>query len=702
MIGTRFSQRFFLNIFFSFILIVLLITTLLSYRQIENVSSENGWVRHTNQVIEATNNILSEFLEVESLTRGFMISGDTELIKNLDDKIKNVFKHFNVAKELTKDNSQQKILFSELEPILRDKFSVVKKEISLKLGNNLRNNIALQLVSEGQALTVRVEQIIKAIHENEALLLKQREEQFLQDFNARTIFSNSVNIVNLCLLVIIIIFLNNLLSRVLVAQERAKKSEFLLKGIINGSKEYIAALDLDYNIIACNAAFEKEILQLFGKRVTTGMNFKDALAHLPEEQKKAVEIWDRALNGEEFTVIEKFGSDEKTRSEFEITYSAIYNEKNELIGASHIVRDVGKRIEAENKLKNFNKDLENQAKEMTIINDMNNQMRSAASIEEILSVIAVYLEKLLPFCSGAIYLMNHSRNYLEMAIDWNNPQITEEIFSLDQCWGLRQGKIYFFANASESIPCQHVESGNRLRSYFCVPLLGLNKTIGILYLQFTQSTEMEKGEASKLYEKNHLMIQSVSDQISLSISNLMLNETLKTRSTRDLLTNLYNRSYLSETFDRDIQRAKRNKTAIAVVMMDLDYFKDINDRYGHEAGDTVLREISKLLLSQLRKSDMACRYGGEEITLILYDTDPQKAIDKVEELRKKIAALEFRFADLVTVTASFGIAIYPKDGDDSEQLIKAADDALYQSKKAGRNRVTVYSQEPTLDSGFSN
>jgi len=691
---TRFSQRVFINIFFAVVLVAFLITIFFSYHQIEKVSTTNQWVKHTNLVIEKTNNILLDFMEIESRTRGFLISADTSIIENLDEKIKNILSNFNLEKDLTKDNSQQQFLLAELEPILNDRIALLKKLIGLKLNNKLKSNAALQMVSQGQNLTEKIKKIIKEIYDNEIQLLQQREESFQQNYNFTNILFNTVNIINLCLLTMIIMLFNKMLSHVLASQALEKKSELLLRGIIDGSKEYIAALDPNYTILACNKAFEIKFLELFGKMVTTGMNFKDALAHLPKEQRKAVEIWDRALKGEEFTVIEKFGSDDKTRSQFEITYSSIYNEKGKLIGAAHIVRDVGKRVEGENMLKDSNKKLEislsqveSQAKEMIIINDMNNKMRSGASMEETLSIISLYLKKLLPFCSGAIYLMNHSRNYLEAAKEWNEPQSIEKIFSPDQCWGLRQGKSYLYVNKNESIPCKHAEKENSL-SYFCVPLLALNEIIGILYLQIAQSLVMEKNEIIQLYEKNSLMIQSVASQISLAISNIRLHEALKTRSNRDLLTNLYNRSYLSDTFERDVQRAKRNKTHMAVVMMDLDLFKNINDNYGHEAGDTVLREIGKLILTQLRKSDIACRYGGEEFIIILYDALLKEVVEKIEQLRKSISALEFRFVDLVTVTASFGIAMFPENGEDPEQLIKAADDALYQSKKAGRNRVT--------------
>lgn len=334
--------------------------------------------------------------------------------------------------------------------------------------------------------------------------------------------------------------------------------------------------------------------------------------------------------------------------------------------------------------------VKNQSKEMVISNDMNNKLRSSGSMQETVSMALLYLKKILPFSSGVIYLMNHSKNYLEAVAEWNEPNVTEYIFTPDQCWGLRQGKIYFYINKDESMPCKHSEGESHIRSYVCMPLLALNEVVGVLHLQITNSHDMDQNEIIKLYENNNLMIQNIAGQISLSISNIKLYEVLKQRSTRDLLTSLYNRSYLSDTFERDVQRAKRNNTSIVVIMMDIDFFKNVNDTYGHEAGDAVLREVSKLLTRELRKSDIACRYGGEEFLIILYDTVFQDASERIEQLRQKISNLQFHFVALFSITVSFGVAMFPEDGNNSEELIKAADQALYVSKKTGRNKVTVY------------
>jgi diguanylate cyclase (GGDEF)-like protein len=130
---------------------------------------------------------------------------------------------------------------------------------------------------------------------------------------------------------------------------------------------------------------------------------------------------------------------------------------------------------------------------------------------------------------------------------------------------------------------------------------------------------------------------------------------------------------------------------VAVLMIDLDFFKNINDTFGHEAGDLVLSEVGQLLRALIRGSDIACRYGGEEIALILPDSTLQVATERAEVIRTRIKELRITHADrdVGPVTASIGVAIFPDHAENAELLLRAADDALYQAKHGGRDRVAI-------------
>ena len=178
-------------------------------------------------------------------------------------------------------------------------------------------------------------------------------------------------------------------------------------------------------------------------------------------------------------------------------------------------------------------------------------------------------------------------------------------------------------------------------------------------------------------------------QVGLSVANIRLREALRTQSIRDPLTGLYNRRYLTEMLDREIRRAVRSEQPVGVLMIDLDHFKKFNDTYGHDAGDTVLRETATVLTKSIRIEDMVCRYGGEEFVIILPTADLNAAHGRAERIRAKIRELTVlhQGQSLGMITISVGVAALPQHGTDPKQLLEAADAALYRAKKEGRDRV---------------
>jgi len=165
-------------------------------------------------------------------------------------------------------------------------------------------------------------------------------------------------------------------------------------------------------------------------------------------------------------------------------------------------------------------------------------------------------------------------------------------------------------------------------------------------------------------------------------------------SNYDYLTNLYNRRMLIEQLNNDIKRAIRYKLPLSICMLDIDYFKNINDTYGHNVGDTVLTKMSKLLLSTLRETDYSGRYGGEEFIIVLPETSISRAKELAERLRKKIEHMTIKLKDETqfNFTVSIGIASLNKELNSVDSLIKVADSAMYLAKNAGRNRIMCASE----------
>lgn len=187
--------------------------------------------------------------------------------------------------------------------------------------------------------------------------------------------------------------------------------------------------------------------------------------------------------------------------------------------------------------------------------------------------------------------------------------------------------------------------------------------------------------------KVHLKIKHLQDDLKRS------NELLLELSNTDHLTGLFNRRFLMECLDKEVQRARRKDGLVAILMLDIDHFKRINDTYGHLQGDVVLQKVALHIQKELRSYDIAARYGGEEFVTILPDTTLKEAFNVADRIRLSVQSMRFA-GDLSNerVTVSLGVAVFPAPGlNDIDSLLRAADDALYHAKERGRNLVVVSS-----------
>jgi diguanylate cyclase (GGDEF)-like protein len=190
---------------------------------------------------------------------------------------------------------------------------------------------------------------------------------------------------------------------------------------------------------------------------------------------------------------------------------------------------------------------------------------------------------------------------------------------------------------------------------------------------------------------------TVGETIKLSLSNLKLRDELRQQAIQDPLTGLFNRRYLDETLPRELDRARRLNAPLCVVMLDIDGFKKFNDSFGHGPGDTLLREIANILREHLRKSDISCRYGGDEFVLVMPDSsiaDTQERVEQIRILLKGLQKKHLGTQSLGPITLSAGIAHMPEHGTTEKELLRAADEALYYAKNAGRDRIIIYQKSP--------
>jgi diguanylate cyclase (GGDEF)-like protein len=222
------------------------------------------------------------------------------------------------------------------------------------------------------------------------------------------------------------------------------------------------------------------------------------------------------------------------------------------------------------------------------------------------------------------------------------------------------------------------ESASRL----CIPLISFGQTLGILALDSTEANAFSDGDQQSL--------ESVADICATAIQNAHYVDRVKQLAYLDGLTGIFNRRFFEMRIMEEIERARRYKTGMAVIMADIDEFKRLNDEFGHVLGDEVLRQVCSVFHQQLRKVDVVCRYGGEEFGILLAQVNGQQALAVAEKLRKMVECWQFPGVPR-TVTISAGAATFPEHGTSRDALVKAADSALYNAKQTGRNRVCLTS-----------
>ncbi len=323
---------------------------------------------------------------------------------------------------------------------------------------------------------------------------------------------------------------------------------------------------------------------------------------------------------------------------------------------------------------------------------MSQTLQADLSVEEGLSVIAAYAERLFPELTGAVYLredLGDEESPLVRRDGWGSADMMAETYARHECWSLRSGRpLQIWGGARALGVCAHAPEGTDC--YACIPLVAHGEVFGTLVMEgcLDSAALPARGIAADSAETMQI---SFAEHVALALANLRFRERLKQESLTDHLTGLHNRRALEDALGREAARARRDGSALAIAMIDVDRFKEYNDVHGHEAGDRVLAAVGGFLKSRTRAGDLACRYGGEEFVLAWPGMTLENAYARAEQLRQAIADLRVTHegTELRPVTVSVGIATFPDHGVTGEALLAAADVALYEAKAEGRDRVVV-------------
>jgi diguanylate cyclase (GGDEF)-like protein len=321
---------------------------------------------------------------------------------------------------------------------------------------------------------------------------------------------------------------------------------------------------------------------------------------------------------------------------------------------------------------------------MKSLNRLNDLLRSCTTQAEAYKVIALVAGELFAGQNGCLAILHAEDPYFETVARWGDEAPVEPIFSLEDCWALRRGQLHEVIDPQASLLCCHFVHQPEI-GYLCVPLTVQGETLGLFCLV---GAPARRGEYQVSQQQ---LAVTVTEAIKLSLSNLKLREKLREQAIHDPLTGLFNRRYLEEILSRELHRTRRGNSPLCVAMLDLDNFKQFNDTFGHDAGDSLLRELGQVLREKLRKSDISCRYGGDEFVLVLPDSSLADTQQRVEQIGALVKELQIRHGRplLDTMTVSVGVAEAPERGSTAPELLHAADNALYAAKQAGCDRVLV-------------
>ncbi|WP_226341705.1 sensor domain-containing diguanylate cyclase [Sphingomonas sp. NIC1] len=310
---------------------------------------------------------------------------------------------------------------------------------------------------------------------------------------------------------------------------------------------------------------------------------------------------------------------------------------------------------------------------------MHDMLQAAEDHRDANLILSATASQLAPSVLGALYVFNNSGDRLHLSTQWGDAradQLLPMTITPNECWALKRGKPHVNGDGDQSLRCMHAHHG--ASASIEVPMIARGNILGMLVMVAPEGESADTGEL-------RLVATALADGMSLALSNIALRERLRTQALRDGLTGLYNRRYMEDALERLFDGNGPAAPASSIIMIDLDHFKSINDEHGHAVGDNILRDVGPLLLVGLRKTDVACRYGGEELVVVLPNCDHDHAVARAEVIRSRIAELSSAYN--FPISASLGVATSERHGRTIPALMAAADAALYDAKSAGRNRV---------------
>jgi len=456
--------------------------------------------------------------------------------------------------------------------------------------------------------------------------------------------------------------------------------DFYARLIARHSTESIVVTGPDGRVLWCNDAFKRlsgyELGEMIGQ--IPGKLLQGPQTDPETVAKIARALADRCEINTEIVNYTKAG----TAYWIEMRITPVFDDDGTHTHFMAIERDVTQRKSIEAQAARMLAQETRMRTERQLLAQSSEWLYSARSTEEVLMVVERAVGALFPNSSGALFTYANSRDVLDRRAVWGAPpeEAPPDYFEPASCWSLRRGRAYHYGADVIAFPCAHVPAAPA--QYFCLPLIAHGETIGLLHVVPDAQDGEERAQQFQ-------MALLCAEQMSLALANVQMRQELLDQSVRDPLTGLPNRRWYADAAGRDFARAAGKGTPVALISLDVDHFKRFNDNHGHDAGDTVLREIGAAMTDHFPDDTYPCRIGGEEFVVLCANRTGADAAALAEGFRDVVRGLSIVHSGgrLPPVTVSAGIGAFPDDGNDLASVSTAADRALYRAKAAGRDRV---------------
>ncbi len=481
------------------------------------------------------------------------------------------------------------------------------------------------------------------------------------------------------------------------AEEQLKLQSVALESAANG----IMITDRNGNIQWVNPAFTK----------MSGYSVEEVIGKTPRIQKSGLvpqdtfsDLWRTILSGNvwhgELINRRRDGS----LVVEEQTIAPVRDGSGQIIHFIAIKQDITERKRTE-------ETLSKRSDQIATLNKVMRTLSSSLNLSIVLDMILHEIQQVIPYDSASVWLCKEDNLEVIAAHGFPNSDeligMSYKLSSTDnpntQVVRTRIPIIEADVNETYNIPQEGTLGWYKNRGWMGVPMIMSDRVIGILafdknmpdfYTQEQAQIALTFAAQAAIAIENARLYsdaqKELAERIEAEEKLLKLQKELEEQAIRDSLTGLYNRRFLDETLSRELSRAERDKYSVSVVMLDLDRFKMFNDTYGHDVGDMMLKQLGKLLSSQVRAGDIACRFGGEEFVVVMPKASLSVAKQRANDWRSKFESqVLIHEGEVLSATLSAGVAVFPVHGTTSEEIIRRADQAMYAAKAAGRNLVNT-------------